>query len=111
MNCTNWLSHSSKIILVFALILPLVELSNAPASAQGLELWNKDCLKAYKKWKTEAKHKAFAVSNSGAGGGNGQSCGLSWAASTKSGAESAAIKSCETEKRYRSGKCYVTKSE
>jgi hypothetical protein len=110
MNCTNWLSHSVKIVLLFALMLPLVELSRAPASAQGIEVWNKPCLKAYKKWKSEAKHKAFVVSNSSAGGGLGQSCAETHAASTKAGAERAAIKSCETEK-HGSGRCYVMKSE
>jgi hypothetical protein len=110
MNCTNWLSHSVKIVLLFALMLPLVGLSRAPASAQGIEAWNKPCLKAYQKWKSLAKHKAFVVSNSNAGGGGGQSCAESHAASTKAGAESAAIKSCETEK-HGAGRCYVMKSE
>jgi hypothetical protein len=110
MNCTNWLSHSVKIVLLFVLILPLVELSRAPAAAQGIEAWNRPCLKAYKKWKSLAKHKAFVVSNSNAGGGLGQSCAYTHAASTKAGAESAAIKSCEAE-RYNSGRCYVMKFE
>jgi hypothetical protein len=111
MNCTDWLSHSVKIGLLVPLILPLAELATAPASAQGLETWNKPCLKLYKKWKTTAKHTAFAVSNSSAGGRLGQSCGYLYDYPTKAGAEVAAIKFCETDKRYRSGRCYVTKSE
>ena len=110
MNYSSWLLHPVKIVLLFALMLPLVELSRTPASAQGLEAWNKPCLIAYKKWKSLAKHKAFVVSNSNAGGGLGQSCGYSYANSTKAGAENAAIKSCETEK-HGSGRCYVMKSE
>jgi hypothetical protein len=111
MNYSDWLSHFVKIGLFVTLMLPLVELATAPASAQGLEPWNKPCLKYYKKWKTMAKHKAFAVSNSNAGGGIGQSCAYSYAHPTKAAAEAAAIKSCGTEKHYRSGRCYVMKSE
>lgn len=111
MNSTSWLSRSYKIMLVAALILASVESLVTPAHAQGLEMWNTSCMKAYKKWKTLASHKAFAVSNSSAGGGTGQTCGYSWAAPTKAAAEQSAIKSCEGEKIYRSGKCYVTKSE
>ena len=111
MGPTRWLSPSHKFILAAAVILFSGEVSGLPASAQGLEFWNKDCQKAYKKWKTSASHKAFAVSNSSAGGEIGQSCGYSWSAPSKSAAENSAVKSCEGEKRYRSGKCYVTKSE
>lgn len=110
MNHTNWLLHPVKIVLLFALMLPLVELSRTPASAQGIEFWNKPCLKAYKTWKSLAKHKAFVVSNSSAGGGGGQSCAYTHGASTKAAAENAAIKSCEAEK-HGSGRCYVMKSE
>jgi hypothetical protein len=98
-------------MLVAAVMLPSIEPFVTPAHAQGLEFWNKNCMKAYKKWKTLANHKAFAVSNSNSGGGIGQACGYSWSAPSKSAAEKVAIKSCEGEKLYRSGKCYVTKSE
>jgi len=98
-------------LLAAALIWPVADLAVAPAQAQGIEFWNKPCLKAYKKWKTLGKHKAFALSNSNAGGGVGQTCGYSWSAPTKAAAEKAAIKSCEGEKIYRSGKCRVTKSQ
>ncbi|MGB9142208.1 MAG: hypothetical protein WCB71_08420 [Aestuariivirga sp.] len=111
MSPTRWLSPSHKFILAAVVILFSGEVSGLPASAQGLEFWNKDCQKAYKKWKTLASHKAFAVSNSSAGGEIGQSCGYSWSAPSKSAAENSAVKSCESEKRYRSGKCYVMKSE
>ena len=111
MKHTGWLSKIHKIMLLAALTLPSIETFGTPAHAQGLELWNTDCLKAYKKWKTLASHKAFAVSNSNAGGGNGQSCGYSWSTPSKSAAEKLAVKSCEEEKSFRSGKCYVTKSE
>ena len=111
MGDTSWLSKSCKIILIAAVILSSIEPRVTPAHAQGLDFWNTNCLKAYKKWKTLAPHKAFAVSNSNAGGGIGQACGYTWAAPTKSAAEKAAVKSCEGEKSYRSGKCYVTKSE
>jgi hypothetical protein len=111
MNNTSWLSQSYKVMLVAAVMLASIEPLVTPAHAQGLDLWNKNCLKAYKKWKTLANHKAFAVSNSNSGGGIGQACGYSWSGPTKSAAEKAAIKSCEGEKVYRSGKCYVTKSE
>jgi hypothetical protein len=111
MNRTSWLSRSYKIILVAAVVLTSIEPFVTPAHAQGLEMWNTNCKKAYKKWKTLATHKAFAVSNSSSGGGNGQACGYSWAASTKSAAEQSAIKSCEAETHYRSGKCWVSKSE
>jgi hypothetical protein len=108
-NCTAFLLHFVKIGLVVAVMSPLA--ATAPASAQGIEMWNKPCLKFYKKWKQFAKHKAFAVSNSSAGGGIGQSCGYSYDYPTKAGAEVAAVKSCEQEKKYRSGRCYVMKSE
>ncbi len=111
MNCTSRVSKFCKILLAAAMISVSCESFAAPAHAQGVEFWNKDCLKAYKKWKTLANHKAFAVSNSNSGGGLGQSCGYSWSAPTKSAAEKAAVKSCEGEKRYRSGKCHVTKSQ
>ena len=111
MNGTSLLSRSFKFILACALMLPLVELSKAPALAQGLEFWNKNCQKEYKKWKSTAKHRAFAVSNSNAGAGDGQACGWASGYSTTSAAESSAIKSCEAEKSYRSGRCYVMKSE
>ena len=111
MNCTNRLAHSTRIALVFLLIFPLVELPCGQASAQGLEFWNKPCLKLYKKWKSEAEHKAFAVSNSNAGSQTGQSCAYSYKYPSKASAEAAAVKSCESERHYRSGRCYVTKSE
>lgn len=111
MNNTVWLTHSIKIGLLVTLIFPMVEIATAPARSQGLEAWNKPCLKEYKKWKTLAKHKAFAVSNSNAGAGLGQSCAYSYSYPTKAGAEAVAIKACQTEKRYRSGRCYVMKSE
>jgi hypothetical protein len=111
MICTSWLSSCIKIVLAIALSLSLLELSGSPVLAQGLELWNKNCKKDYKKWTSAANHKAFAVSNSTAGGGNGQSCGSAWKYPTKDAAESAAVKSCESEKQYHSGKCYVMKSE
>ena len=110
MNCTHWPPYLIRIALVFFLILPLIELFSAPASAQGIEMWNKPCLKLYKTWKSLAKHKAFVVSNSIAGGGDGQSCAYSYRASTKAAAENAAIKSCESEK-HGSGRCYVMRSE
>lgn len=69
MNCTTWLSHIVKIGLVVTMMSPLVELVTDPASAQGIQMWNTPCLKAYKTWKSLAKHKAFVVSNSSAGGG------------------------------------------
>lgn len=105
------LFKSFKLLLAAALIWPVADLAVAPAQSQGIEFWNKPCLKAYKKWKTLGNHKAFALSNSNAGGGVGQTCGYSWSAPTKAAAEKAAIKSCEGEKIYRSGKCRVTKSQ
>jgi hypothetical protein len=111
MGSTRWFFKSCRILLVAMVILPSGELLVTPAPAQGLDFWNKPCLKAYKKWKTLAPHKAFAVSNSNSGGGLGQACGYTWSAPSKSAAEKGAVKSCEGEKRYRSGKCYVTKSE
>ena len=44
-------------LLAAALIWPVADLAVAPAQAQGIEFWNKPCLKAYKKWKTLGKHK------------------------------------------------------
>jgi hypothetical protein len=111
MDITRWIIKSCKILLVAAVLMPSGELLVTPADAQGLDFWNKPCLKAYKKWKTLAPHKAFAVSNSNSGGGLGQSCGYTWSAPSKSVAEKGAVRSCEDEKRYRFGKCYVTKSE
>lgn len=111
MICTAGLSHFVKIGLVVTMISSLVVVATAPASAQGIEMWNKPCLKFYKKWETLAKHKAFAISNSNAGGSLGQSCSYSYSYPTKASAEGSAIKSCETEKHYRSGRCYVMKSE
>ncbi|MEQ1525052.1 MAG: hypothetical protein ABL936_27665 [Aestuariivirga sp.] len=105
------LLKSCKILLVAMMLVPSAESLVTPAPAQGLDFWNKPCLKAYKKWKTLAPHKAFAVSNSNSGGGIGQACGYTWSAPSKSAAEKGAVKSCEGEKRYRGGKCYVTKSE
>ena len=104
------LTPTFKTILAVALALPLLELSIAPAAAQGLEFWNRDCQNAYKKWKSNSPHKAFAVSNSSAGGGNAQACGYSWSAATKSSAESSAIAACQ-KNTYAGGRCYVTKSE
>ena len=44
-----------KSLLVAAVILPSLEpFASSRPQAQGLELWNKNCLKAYKKWKTLA---------------------------------------------------------
>jgi len=111
MDGTRWLFKSCKILLIATVIFPSGESLVTPAHAQGLDFWNKPCLKAYKKWKTLAPHKAFAVSNSNSGGWLGQACGYSWSAPSKSAAEKGAVKSCEGEKRYRGGKCYVTKSE
>lgn len=111
MGNARWLFKSCKILLAAAVILPSAESLVMPAQAQGLDSWNKPCLKAYKKWKTLARHKAFAVSNSNSGGALGQACGYSWSAPSKGAAEKSAVKSCEGEKRYRGGKCYVTKSE
>jgi hypothetical protein len=111
MNYNNGFFHLAKIGLLATLILQLGQLATPPASAQGLEAWNRPCLKLYKKWKPLSKHKAFAVSNSNAGGGLGQSCAYSYEYPTTAGAEAAAIKTCEKEKRYRSGRCYVMKSE
>ncbi len=105
------LSRIVKSGLVIAVMSPLIAFEAVPTSAQGIEMWNKPCLKEYKKWKTLAKHKAFAVSNSNAGGGTGQSCGYSYDYPTKAGAEVGAKESCEKEKSFRSGRCYVTKSE
>ena len=107
----HWQLHVAEIVLLVTLGFSLFELAAPRAAAQGLEAWNKPCLKEYKKWKTLAKHKAFAVSNSNAGAGLGQACGYSYSYPTKAGAEAAAIKSCQTEKSYRSGRCYVMKSE
>ena len=111
MGSSRRLFKSFKMLLAAALIWPVADLAVAPAQAQGIEFWNKGCLKAYKKWKTLGNHKAFALSNSNAGGGVGQTCGYSWSAPTKAAAEKAAIRSCEGEKIYRSGKCRVTKSQ
>ena len=111
MDSKYWIIKSCKILLVAAVLAPPGESLVTPAQAQGLDFWNKPCLKAYKKWKTLAPHKAFAVSNSNSGGGLGQACGYTWSAPSRSAAEKGAVKSCEGEKRYRSGKCYVTKSQ
>ena len=108
MNRSTWLRHSCKILLLAALLVASGETLVAPAQAQGIEFWNKGCLKAYKKWKTLATHKAFALTNSNAGAGNRQACGYSWAAPSKAVAEQNAIKSCQAQN---SGKCYVTKSK
>jgi hypothetical protein len=109
MDGTSWLSGSCKIMLIAAVVLPSMEPLATPAHAQGLEFWNKNCLKAYRQWKTLPRHKAFAVSNSKSGGGLGQSCGYTWSAPTKSAAEKGAVQSCEGGKR--SSRCYVTKSK
>ena len=111
MKRTSCLSKSHRFILVVALTFTSIETFGAPVHAQVLDFWNTGCLKAYKKWKTLPTHKAFAVSNSNAGGGTGQACGYSWSAPSKSAAEKVAVNSCEREKSYRSGKCYLTKSE
>ena len=111
MSYAAWSSQSLKIVVVFSLSFGAVGVSRTPAYAQSIEFWNKPCLKDYKKWKSAAKHKAFAVSNANAGGGIGQGCGSSWGYSSKSEAESAAISSCQATRPYRSGKCRVTKSE
>jgi len=108
MNCADWLSRSIKIVLAIALNLTLVQLSGGPAHAQGLELWNRNCQKEYKKWKSSANHKAFAVTNSVTATGEGQACGWTAGHPTKSAAESAAIKSCQSA-HY--GICRVMKSE
>jgi hypothetical protein len=102
----RWFHAILVIIVVFAFTAPFV----VPSHAQGLETWNRNCWKSYKKWKTLANHKAFAVSNSSYGGHDSQTCGYSWGAPTKAAAEQSAIKFCEGPK-YRPGKCRVTKSE
>ena len=111
MNSIKWFWQLANIGLLVLLILPLVVFGAVPSSAQGIEMWNKPCLKAYKKWKTLTNHKAFAISNSSAGAGLGQSCAYTYSSPSKGAAKAAAIKSCEKEKRYRSGRCYVMKSE
>ncbi len=64
MGSVRRLFKPCKMLLIAAMLLPSGELLATPAQAQGLDSWNKPCLKAYKKWKTLAPHKAFAVSNS-----------------------------------------------
>jgi hypothetical protein len=108
MNRASWPSHSAKIFLGFALFLPFIELSSAPALSQGLELWNKNCQRQHKKWKSTAKHRAFAVTNSMSGAGDGQACGWASGYATRTAAESAAIKSC---KSARFGSCWIMTSE
>ena len=109
MRGAGCLSTPCKSMLIAAVIL--LSFEPLAAQAQGVSAWNAPCLKAFRKWKTLARHKAFAVSNSNAGAGNGQACAYTWAAPSKSAAETGAVKACEREKSYRSGKCYVTRSE
>ena len=109
-NPASWYFRFRIITLITLVVFTLTEPYLGTAHAQGIETWNRACMKAYKKWKTMAKHKAFAVSNSSYGGHDSQTCGYSWAAPSKAAAEQSAIKSCEGPK-YRPGKCRVTKSE
>lgn len=79
-----------------------------PLHAQGIEIWNTNCQKLLKQYKTAPRHKAFAVSYLSSGSGGGQSCGAAWGASSKQQAEAAALKQC---KRYVAGSCGVNRSE
>ena len=107
MKKTNWLSHSSKIVLILALVIPAIEASRAPALSQGVQPWNKNCKKLFKKWESASKHKAFATTNPGANP-DGQACGSSWGYPTKNRAESSAIATCKKEQ---GGNCWVIRSE
>ena len=107
MKKTSWLPNCSKIVLMLALIIPLIEVSGTPAVSQGVQLWNKNCKKLYKKWEAASKHKAFATTNPGANP-DAQACGYSWAYATKDGAENSAIAAC---KRERQGTCWIIRSE
>ena len=50
-------------------------LPHPTAAAQGIEFWNKECRKLLKQYDGKSRHKAFAASNMGAGGRQGQACG------------------------------------
>lgn len=104
---TNWLSCSYKIVLIFALALPAIEATNAPALSQGVQPWNKNCKKLFKKWEAARKHKAFATTNPGANP-DGQACGSSWGYATKNSAESSAVAAC---RKQQGGSCWVIRSE
>ena len=83
-------------------------LPHPPAAAQGVEFWNKECRKLLKQYDGKPRHKAFAASNMGAGGRQGQACGIAWGAGSKKQAEEFAIKVCRSQK---SGNCWVTRSD
>jgi hypothetical protein len=93
---------------MFALLLSAMVLSlegkTSPASAQGVEEWNKGCRKLLEKWEAAPKHKAFATSNPNSGGAFFQACGSAWGFPSKSAAEAGAVKSCE---QLRKGRCWV----
>ncbi len=103
-------SHRAIPLLLAGLVAAglALGLPQAPAAAQGVEFWNRECRKLLKQYEGKPRHKAFASSNMGSGGRHAQACGAAWSAGSKKQAEDAAVKVCRSQK---SGNCWVTRSE
>jgi hypothetical protein len=97
----------AAIVLLIAFSWTLAGISIQPAAAQGVQIWNKPCKKAFKQWQNAQKHKAFATSNPNTNSG-GQACGSAWSHASKSAAEKAAIAFC---RKGNYGMCWVIRSE
>lgn len=66
-------------------------LSASPSlAAPGVSIWNRECIRFYRQWKTKPNHKAFAVSTSTSGEG----CGAVWGSRSLKEAEEGARKWC-----------------
>ena len=95
-------------LAIFCLLLG-ADFAFTPAWAEaGIQTWNSGCRNIYKQYKQKPKHKAFAVSNISVDN-SAQSCGSSWAASSKSAAEAGALRICRSSQV--AGTCRITKSE
>lgn len=100
--------NSSKLGMALSLIISIIVFSTVPAFSQGIQPWNRECKKIFKKWEASPKHKAFATTNPNSGAGNSQACGASWGHSSKSNAEADALESC---RKMRHAQCWIIRSE
>ena len=85
-----------------------IALATAPqvSHAQGLEIWNRNCMRLYNKWKRQPRHKAFAVATSA----RMQACGAAWKARSVKAAKQTALKACRSAAED-NAPCRITKAE
>jgi hypothetical protein len=99
-----------KVSLSSAVLLGLV-IGVQPANAARIEPWNSSCLKDYRQWKKQPKHKAFAVTKVYS---NGQGCGSSWSWQSAKAARQDALRQCvkrlRKERPGSKDRCFIIES-